>query len=113
MLANITRVSVKNASTAHGTVAEQFFAAEINFLDRLFGFSFCLWFRVTLLEFEADILFVRQHEKCFEGSALARNEALKQICFPGRQQFLHLFALDWPLQYHFARSEIARLIGAD
>src|SRR6266481_3872775 len=113
MFANVSSVRLKNFSTAYWTFAERLFPCEINFCDRLFRFSFFLRFWVALLEFEADVFLVVQHEIRLERSALAGNEAVEQICFSGREQFLHLFALDRPLQDHFARSEIARLIRAD
>src|SRR6266567_1531069 len=110
MLANVTAVSLKNFSTAHGTFAERFFACEINFCDRFLRFSVLFRFRVALLEFEADVFLIGQHEKRFERPALSRNEPFEQVGLAGREQFLHLFALDRPLQDHFARPEIARLV---
>src|SRR5207249_9531416 len=100
MLANVSSVSLKNFSTGHWTFANKFFPSEINFRRRLFGFSFLFRFWVALLEFEADIFLVGQHEKRFKWSAFAGNKPFKQIRFAYREQFLHLFALDRPLQDH-------------
>src|SRR6266403_2130868 len=113
MLADVTRLSLKNFSAGYWTFAEGFLACEINFRDRLFRFSFLFRFRVALLEFKADIFLVVQHEKRFEWPALARNELFKQIRFAAREQFVHLFSLDWSLQNDFSRSEVARLVRAD
>src|SRR5437899_2439196 len=104
MLANVTGISLENLSTAHWAVAERLFACEINFRDRLLGFSFFLRFRLALLEFEADVFLVVQNQERFERSALAGNKPLKQIRFAGREQFLHLLAFDGSLQDDFARS---------
>src|SRR5205823_9909299 len=97
MLADITCLSLENFSTGHWTFANRFFSCEIDFRNRLFGFSFLLRLRVAFLEFEADVFLIRQHEKRFERPTLSGNESFKQISFPGREQFLHLFALDRPL----------------
>src|SRR6476620_11264877 len=113
MLANVTRLSFKNFSAGYWTFTERLLSCEINFCCRLFGFSFLFRFRVTLLEFQPDIFLVVQHEKRFEWSALAGNEPFKQIRFAAREQFVHLFSLDWSLQNDFARSEVARLVRAD
>jgi hypothetical protein len=88
-------------------------SCEINFCVRLFRFSFLFRFRVALLEFKADIFLVGQYEKRFERPALARNEPFKQIRFAAREQFVHLFSLDWSLQNDFTGSEVARLVRAD
>src|SRR5919106_5636586 len=108
MLANVTRFSLKNFSAGYWTFAERFLACEINFRDRLFRFSFLFRFWLALLEFKADIFLVGQYEKSFEWPALARNEPFKQIRFAAREQFVHLFSLDWSLQNDFAGSEVAR-----
>ena len=113
MFANVSGVPLKNSSIGYWAFAKRFFACEINFHDRLFGFSFLFRFWLALLEFEADVFLVVQHEKRFEWSALAGNKALEQICPTGGEQFLHLFRLDRPLQDDFARSEIAGLVRAD
>src|SRR5713101_2439859 len=110
MLANVTDISFENLSTAHWTFANWLLACEINFDGWLFRFSFSLRFWIPLLEFDADAFLFVQHQKRFERPALAGNETLEQICFASREQFLHLFALDRPLQDHFARPEIARLV---
>src|SRR6476619_1185640 len=112
MFANVTSLSFKNFSAGYWAFAERLFSCEINFCCRLFGFSFLFRLRVTLLEFKADIFLVVQHEKRFEWPALARNELLKQIRFAAREQFVHLFSLDWSLQNDFAGSEVARLVRA-
>src|SRR2546423_13602876 len=113
MLANVSGVRLEDFSAAHWTFAERLFACQIDFRGRLFGFSFLFRFWIALLEFEADIFFVVQNEKCLKRSAFAGNETLKQVRLPVREQFLHLFAFDRPLQDHFARSEIARLVRPD
>jgi hypothetical protein len=113
MLANVSGLGLKDFTAGYWTFAERLFSCEINFRDRLFRFSFSFCFRLALLEFKADIFLVGQHEKCFERSALAGNKALEQIRFATREQLLHLFALDRPLQNDFARSEIAGLVRAD
>src|SRR5919198_4623965 len=113
MLANITRLSLKNLSTRDRTFAERFFSCEINFCGRLFGFSLLFRFRLALLDLKTNIFLVVQHEKCFERPAFAGNEPLEQIRFAAREQFIHLFSLDWPLQNDFARSEVAGFVWAD
>src|SRR5690348_2822058 len=113
MLANVTRLSLKNFSAGYRAFAERFLACEINLRSRLSRLSFFFCFRVPLLELETHIFLLVQHEKRFERPALAGNETLKQIRFSGREQFVHLFPLDCPLQNDFARSEIAALIWAD
>src|SRR6476469_6126942 len=113
MFANVTSLSFKNFSAGDWALAERLFSREINFCCRLFGFSFLFRLRVSLLEFEADIFLVVQHEKRFEWPALARNEPFKQIGFAAREQFVHLFSLDWSLQNDFARSEVAGPVRAD
>src|SRR6476661_9977478 len=112
MLANVTCLCLENFSAGYWTFTERLFSCEINFSRWLFGFSFLFRLRVSLLEFEADIFLVVQHEKRFEWPALARNELLKQIRFAAREQFVHLFSLDWSLQNDFAGSEVARLVRA-
>src|SRR6476619_1936344 len=112
MLANVTRLGLKNFSAGNWAFAKRLFSCEINFSCWLFRFSFLFRLRVSLLEFEADIFLVVQHEKCFEWPALARNELFKQIRFAAREQFVHLFSLDWSLQNDFAGSEVARLVRA-
>src|SRR4030095_7328335 len=106
MLANITRLSLKNFSAGYWAFANWLFSCEINFRCRLFGLSFFFPFRVALLEFKADIFLVVQHQKGFERPALAGNEPFKQIRFAGREQFVHLFSLDWSLQNDFAGPEV-------
>src|SRR5947207_7483864 len=113
MLADVPGVGLENFAAAHWTFANWLLACEINFNGWLFRFSFSLRFWIPLLEFEADVFLIRQHEKRFERPALSGNESFKQISFPGREQFLHLFALDRSLQDHFAGSEIADLVWAD
>src|SRR3982751_2525739 len=113
MLANVTRLSLKNFSAGRRAFAERFLACEINLRSRLSRFSFLFRFWITFLELESHIFLIVQHEKRFERPTLAGNEALKQIRFSAREQFVHLFSLDWPLQNDFARSEIAALIRAD
>src|SRR5919109_2520145 len=98
MLANVSGLSLKDFSAGYWAFAKRFSACEIDFCDRLFGFAFLFRFWLALLEFKADIFFVVQHEKCFERPALAGNESFKQIRFTCREQFLHLFAFDRPLQ---------------
>ena len=112
-LANVTGLSFKNFSAGYWAFAERFLACEINFRDRLFGFSFFFRFRLALLEFKAYIFLIGHHEKRFERSALAGNEPFKQIRFAAREQFVHLFALDRSLQNDFAGSEVAGLVRAD
>ena len=87
--------------------------SEINFSDRLFGFSFLFHFRVALFEFKTDVSFVGHHEKRLEWSALARDETLEQIGPAAGEQFLHLIAVHRSLEDDLARSKIARLIWAD
>src|SRR6476619_5855454 len=113
MLANVTRLSLKNFSAGYWTFTDRFFACEIHLRHRFFGFSFLFRFGVTFLEFEADIFLIVQHKKRFEWPALARNEAFKQIGFAAGEQFVHLLSLDCSLQNDFARSEVAGLVRAD
>src|SRR5436305_3999355 len=113
MLANVSGVHLEDFSAAHWTFAERFFACEIDFRGRLCGFSLLFRFWIALLEFEADILLIVQHEKCLKRSAFAGNETLKQVRLTGSEHFLHLFAFDRSLQDHFARWEIARLVRPD
>ena len=63
MLANVSGLSLKDFSTRYWAFAERLLACEINFRGRLLRFSFPFRFRLTLLEFKADILLVVQHEK--------------------------------------------------
>src|SRR5215216_5983337 len=112
MLANVTCVSLKYFSAGDWTFAERLFACKINSRRWLFRLSFLFRFRITFLEFKADIFFVGQYEKRFEWPALARNESFKQICFTAREQFVHLFSLDWSLQNDFSRSEVAGFVWA-
>src|SRR3954451_19331557 len=102
MLAHVTGLSLKNFSAGYRAFAQRFLACEINLRSRLSRFSFLFCFRVPLLEFKTDIFLVGDYEKRFERPALARNEAFEQIRFSAREQFVHLFSLDWPLQNDFA-----------
>src|SRR5437667_2784539 len=113
MLADVTGVSLKNFSTARWTFAKWFFACEIDFGDRLSGLSFLFYFWLALFEFEAYVFFVGQHEECFERSAFARNETVKQSRPAGFEQLLHLLILNWALQNHFTGPEVARFVWAD
>src|SRR4029453_9709552 len=113
MLANVTRLSFKNFSAGYWAFAERLFSCEINFCGRLFRFSFLFRFWLPLLEFKADIFLVGQYQKRFEWPALARNEPFKQIRFAACEQFVHLFSLDWSLQNHFSRSEVAGFFWSD
>src|SRR4026209_327349 len=113
MLADVTRLSLKNFSAGYWTFAKGLFSCEINFRNRLFGLSFLFRSWLALLEFKADIFLVVQHKKRFEWPALARNKPFKQIRFAAREQFVHLFSLDWSLQDDLAGSEVARLVRAD
>ena len=113
MLANVIRLSLKNFSAGYWTFAERLLACEINLRDRLFRFSFLFRFWLALFEFKADIFLVGQYEKRFEWPALARNEPFKQIRFAAREQFVHLFSLDWSLQNDFSRSEVAGFVWTD
>src|SRR5438477_8451400 len=97
MFANVSGVPLKNSSTGYWAFAERFFACEINFHDRLFGFSFVFRLWLALLEFEADVFLVVQPEKRFEWFVFPGNKALEQICPPRGEQFLYLFLLVLPL----------------
>src|SRR5215470_8271520 len=110
MLANVSGLSLKDLSTGYWAFAKRFLACEINFCCWLLRFSFLFRFRLTFLEFEADIFLIGQHEKRFEGPAFAGNKALEQVGLAGGEQFVHLLTLDWSLQDDFARSEIAGLV---
>src|SRR6516162_5310040 len=100
-------------SAGYWAFTEGFLACEINFCCRLFRFSLLFRFWFALFEFESDIFLFGQHEKCLKRPALAGNKLFKQIRFTCSEQFIHLFALDRPLQNEFARSEVARLVWTD
>src|SRR5215470_4502995 len=112
MLANVTGFNLKDSSAGYWTFAERLLACEINFRHGFLWFSVLSRFRLTLLEFKADIFFVGQYQKRFERPALAGNESFKQIRFSAFEQFVHLFSLDWSLQNDFSRSEVTVFVWA-
>src|SRR5437667_782854 len=115
LLTNIACLRVKHASAAFGAFAQRLLSSEIDFL----GWGLRLGalrgtragFRFARLEFKSDFAFLERKER-FKRPAFLRDKLVEQIRFAGLEQFLHLGALDRPLQNDFAGPEIARAIGA-
>src|SRR5437588_273579 len=115
--AKVTRLSIEDAATAFGTLANGFEAGEINLgrgsfgctrLRRAFGRP-----RGPRLEFKTHRC-VFDDQVSFEGAAFFGNEFFEQVGFAGLQEFLDLGALDGPLQNDLADApKVARGGGAD
>src|SRR5262249_17023644 len=66
--------------------------------------------RIARLELEADLAVGLANEIRGERPPRARRDELQEIGLARREQLLHLRPLDWPLQDHAPRTEIAALV---
>ena len=96
------RACATSTSSGFSLAAPCFFASALG-----------LVLRRARLELEADLAVGLLHQERLEAAALLRDEAGQQVGAAGREQLLHLLALDRLLQDHAAGAEVAGALRAD